>query len=316
MNGEFKIDRYNAKTDFGIVLGEKSYSNLLTWAKYKSFDINDWAEEDGIEPDLADTKLDTRTLTLYFIGKYESYLSFLDYLKTDKAYFTFTFPIGLTYTLRPTDNSLSNYNPKISSFSIDFADDFPTDKYGQIGQPTNVGKCYFQGVAIDGFDLSEYSANLLDGTFLSLAKMPNFKQRLVINNNSIAGAIADNFDSNTKELSVTLKILCRGETLENLWANYFGLLKLVSTPNFNILGAAEEHKLYIEKTDELLPFYYDSQSVEDNSFGLFDSGLYGIVFSLTLILTSKISSYNYLTDDNFTPLSDEDEEKYIIQNYR
>ena len=321
MNGNFTVNGINAAERFGVRLAKGAYVKLMQWAALKSPDTNDWAEEDGIEVDLTEPMLDTRNLTLNFAGVNQpdeagmtSYDNFIDYLQINKAYFLFDFyEIGLQFTLRATDNSLSAYNGKFQLFTVTFADDYPEKLIEEFSEYPLMPIEKESGYQIDGKDLCEFGVTILSGTRLSIEKAPNFKKRLTWNYKNFAGAVYDDFGSQTSSFDFVFKCILRAKTIQGLWTNYYGLLKQLSGIAYDSSGVGEEHRLYLVETDEMLPFYYKSQTV--NSFGRFGSGLYGIEFSVMLAITKKTSVFICLTDDEDNPLVDEGKDKYVVKNY-
>ncbi len=62
MTGDLIIDgSWDAYTNAGVMV--EDYTELLSWPGLKPLDINDWHEQNGIEPDLSSPKLNTRQLT-------------------------------------------------------------------------------------------------------------------------------------------------------------------------------------------------------------------------------------------------------------
>ena len=60
------IDGLDAFTNFGLLILSGGYNELLAYPPLKPVAYNDWQEEDGIEPDLSNPKLDTKTFSIRF----------------------------------------------------------------------------------------------------------------------------------------------------------------------------------------------------------------------------------------------------------
>ena len=70
-----------------------SYHELMAYAPLKDFPKNDWPEEDGIEVDLSEPRLETRTLTLRFVcERGRSGIDAFFCALNDGAYHVFEFP--------------------------------------------------------------------------------------------------------------------------------------------------------------------------------------------------------------------------------
>ena len=67
MFGKLTIDGVDAYATYGLVIPKGGFNGLAQMPPLKKVDINDWSFQDGIEPDLTDTKLDTSTFNITFL---------------------------------------------------------------------------------------------------------------------------------------------------------------------------------------------------------------------------------------------------------
>ena len=67
MKGLFYIDGIDAFTRYGVMIEEGGYNGVLSYPSLKEPEqSNNWLEEDGIEVDLSDPKLNTKELDISF----------------------------------------------------------------------------------------------------------------------------------------------------------------------------------------------------------------------------------------------------------
>ena len=156
---------------------------------------------------------------------------------------------------------------------------------------------------IDGTDLADYGLIILEGTEKSLKQLPKNKQRLTISLDSQDGAVYDSDGSvNTESTKATLKLLLRAETIEKCIRLYYTFLHDLITPNSKELFRSDKIESY--------EFYYDSNSV--SNFCRLHSGLWGIVFDLTIhILRYSIGDDEYIVDDSGLIMLLTDDGKYL-----
>ncbi len=130
MIGKLYIDGKDTYALYGVFVVNGGYNELLAFPSLKKIDSNDWAEEDGIEPDLYSPVLDTRELNIKFShhGIDARFGAFVELL-SDMAYHTFDFrEIGKTYKLRLVNQTSLSLAFRLGLFTLRFADDFPLDR--------------------------------------------------------------------------------------------------------------------------------------------------------------------------------------------
>ena len=274
MKHSFYIDGLDAYTEWGVFVHEGGYNGLVQWPALKTPESNDWPESDGIEVDLTDPKLDTRTFSIQFAGTQEfSVRSIVDYL-SDDAYHVFDFrEIGLTRTLRLTNNPARHTVGRLKTFTLDFADDSPLDGY-TYEAPTRLSDCWQTGFEIDGKPLSDYGVWVAEGAHDEIVKSPSVKQNLLVNTPAINGALYDGEQVFFKEKEVRLKCHIKADTA-TFWRNYLALLYDLTQPG--------ERTFYYERRIEEYPCHYKSASV--TAFALV-GGQVWCDFEITLVFTS------------------------------
>ena len=62
------IDDQPARSRFGVWVTRGGYSGLIAFPALKEPEANDWPEEDGVEVDLSDPKLEEKEITVSFLS--------------------------------------------------------------------------------------------------------------------------------------------------------------------------------------------------------------------------------------------------------
>lgn len=300
------IDGVDMFQEYGVFVHNGGYSGLVSYPPLKSVEFNDWPEDDGIDPDLSDTKLDTKSFSMMFAGTNaplsESFINFL----SDGAYHDFDFQqIGITRKLRLLSQPSKKTVHTLEVFNLQFADDFPLDGYEYL-EPLPVPSVWQRGYHLDERDLSEYGVWITDGTDDEIMKSPSVKQNLLINTPSINGAVYDGENVVFQAKDATLKCHIRAD-VETFWRNYNALLFDLSKPGQRVF--------YFDKRGEELLCYYKSSTVSNFSAS---SDEIWCDFTLTLSFFSfRVEGIDYLlAAENGDLIITEDEEFYIdVQNY-
>lgn len=258
MKNQWYIDGVDGST-FGAYLTEGSYRDLVCLNPLKEIPYNDWAEKNGIDPDLSSPVLDARTIVLNFalVGTEADYDRFLRYL-TSGAYHAFRFPqIGLEITLRLTGCGDTDTLQDLRTFRLTFSEDTPLAGYTYAAPSSN---CLlgFGDYLIDGIDVASYGIRILKGTYDSLTAAPTPKQGLIRNISVCAGVEYDG----KKDLAMKFKSRTAGlycwmcaRTHEEFWRNRNALLYNLAKPEARTLTATALGKN--------LSFYYKGCDLND-----------------------------------------------------
>ena len=92
MNNNLYIDDLNVLGRFGCRVTRGGYNDLLAFPAMKEPEKNDWPEEDGIEVDLSDPKLQPREIAISFLSDSNTQASDLIAYLSDKGLHTFRVP--------------------------------------------------------------------------------------------------------------------------------------------------------------------------------------------------------------------------------
>lgn len=289
IGGRTYIDGNDAYNQYGVYVVEGGYNELVSMPPLKPVKYNDWHEEDGIEVDLTDPKLDSREVTINFAlsGVYSKYISFIDLL-SDGSYHVFNFnSILRSYKLRLVSNPNNDNDKNLSFFTLKFADDFPLAGYSYLVPSSSI--FYNNNYQIDGTPLSNYGVRVLRA-ISEIKKTPDIKTNLLRNVSTMSGAIYDTRDVyyNSKDVQIECNMIAN--SLTELWRNYDALLYDLIRP--------DERMLYVRDLNHIFPFYYINCKVTD----FYPTDKIWMDFSITLKFTRdfRIDVNDQNLNDRFT----------------
>lgn len=283
MTGTLYIDGKDAYVNYGVFITSGGYKELSCFPPLKAVSSIDWGEEDGVEPDLTDPKLDTKEVAIAFAAHRVILVGAFFDLISDKAYHTFDFrEMGRVYKLRLTTQSSLDAKRYLQTFTLRFANDFPLpDGYSYV-QPQSIMIAQ-RGYEIDGRSFADYGVCILQGSDNEIEKSPSVKLNLLQNVNSRHGATYDGEVVKFQSKEVKLSCLMRAKNLTEFWRNYNALLFDLVRPS--------ERSLYADSTGYEYPCYYKSCSVTE----FYPTGKIWFKFDLTLVFTSfRIEDDEYL----------------------
>lgn len=282
MTGRLYIDGHDAYRQWGVYVVSGGWNDAIAYAPLKAVEYNDWQEEDGIEADLSDPKLNTKEVSLNFAyaGLYSRFIEFITLL-SDRAYHEFDCSyIHRRFTLRMTQMPNLDHAVALGFVTIKFCNDFPLKDYQYKAPSSNIMRA--EDYLIDGLPFTDYGCRILHGSLSEVMKAAAVKQNLTRNIASLPGAIYDGEVVTFKSKDVKLECLMRAETLDELWRNYDALL-------FDLIRP-DERLLEVSELEQTFPCFYKSASVSE----FFPDGKIWLKFSLTLTF---IHSFRLEGDD-------------------
>ena len=291
MKNRLFIDGHDAFIEYGIFVEQGGYKQVIQFPAFKSLDVTEWLDDDGIEVDLSSPKLDTRTLQIQFCITNIRYAEDLFDELSIGAYHTFEFKeLNRTYRLRMTQNGSFKSKIRLGKLTLTFADDFPIIPYGK-HYPFGQSDIRQFGYEIDGIDMSQFGVYILDGTDESLRKAANVRENLKISTKDIHGLIYDNSTVKFKSKDVTLKCLINCTGIAEFWRRYNAL--------FAVLLDADERRFYYSALSNEYQCYYKSMSV--SKFDILRGCRIWCEFSVTLTIINyrPVGTYMLLAHEDF-----------------
>ena len=283
MTGRLYIDGKDAYKQWGVFVVSGGWNELLAYPALKTVDSNDWQEEDGIEADLDNPRLDTKeaSLKIAYSGLFSRFIEFVTLL-ADRGYHDFNcVSIGRRFTLRLTQMPNLDAYKSLGFITLKLANDFPLRNYTYQAPESSIFSS--DDYLIDGKAFTDYGCRILQGSLSEIMKTANVKTSLIRNINILPGAEYDDDAKITfKSKDVKLKCLMRADTLAELWRNYDALLYDLIRP--------EERMLEVSELEQTFPCYYKSASVSQ----FFPDDKIWLEFTLTLTFTH---SFRLQVDD-------------------
>lgn len=307
MKGKLLIDNSDAYLDFGVYIEDGELGQLIQFPQFKTIESTDWPDEDGEEFDLTAPVLDTRTLQISFCITNVRYAEDLFDSLSQGAYHTFNVPaLNKTWKLRMTTNGSFSSHVTLGKLTLTFADDFPVVPTALPLDFGESGVVQF-GYELDGVDMSQFGAYILQGSHNDLRKAPQVKQNLTIKAKGVAGVTYDGQEVYFKPKDVTLNVLIKTPTVATFWERYNALFATLFKP--------EVRKFYVEETNAEYECFYNKMSVQN--FYLSPDGGVWCKFSLTLKFVScrPVNSYMFLAteDDDWVVTEDDNKARIIIR---
>ncbi|MCM1066797.1 MAG: hypothetical protein NC418_04380 [Muribaculaceae bacterium] len=297
LNDRLYIDGIDAFATWGIFVVKGGWKGIIAYPPLKTPQSNDWHEEDGIEVDLSEPRLNTTEaqLDLAWTGLYADFDGFINHL-ADGAYHTFhAKSIGRTFRLRLSQMPSLSLAQQMGFCSLKLCNDFPLDGYQYAEPRSNIAR--YSDFLLDGRPFTDYGCRILQGSLAQLRKTAAVKPKLLRNIASMPGAIYDSGAVTFKAKDAKLFCLMRADSLTELWCNYDALLFDLVRPG--------ERELSVAALEHTFPCHYKSAAVDD----FFPSGKIWLQFTITLTLTRdfRVEGGNFiLADEQATPIARED----------
>lgn len=273
MTGRLYIDGLDAYSRWGVYVVEGGWNELIAYPPLKTVEYNDWHEEDGIEADLSEPKLNTKEASIRFAwaGSPNRLEEFVTQL-ADHAYHDFNcVHIGRQFTLRITQTPNLELAKSLGFVTIKVCDDFPLKDYIYQAPRSNMNRV--EDYLLDGLPFTDYGCRILQGSLSEVMKPAAIKQNLLRNLSIKPGAIYDDEIVVFKSKDVKLNCLMRAESLYELWRNYDALLYDMIQPDERLLG--------VQALSQTYPCHYKSANVTT----FYPDGKIWLAFTLTLTFT-------------------------------
>ena len=291
------IDDQPARSQFGVWITRGGYSGLLAFPALKEPEANDWPEEDGVEVDLSDPKLERKEITLSLLADTNTAATDLVAYLSDPGYHRFRIPsLGREWRLRLAEHPENHVYPLQTAFSLKLVEDAPLRPGSENSQSfgknrgdfeENLGSFggnpgTFSGNSIrlpksryllDDVPFSDYGV-VIDVSHSALLKAPAAKLNLNRTVSTEDGQLYDADHLVFQKKEVTFNCHFKAVSMAAFWQCYDAFFAALIQP--------EERQLYVEEIGKAYPCYYKSCS----SFEVLTLARPVIVkFNLTLVFT-------------------------------
>jgi len=304
------IDGKDISTEYGCTLLKGSYNDLFRYPKRTSVQYNNWAESDGIEPDLSVVEFEPKAVKMNFVIQAASVAEFMTrYNKLIAAVSApglrqFGFDFGKTFPLRYNINSAYMYpcafneGKNLSIFTLEFTDDNPTAPAASVP----IGGISSRGAyAINGYDFGLFGVGS-DKGFEDALKYPGVKSPFTDGNT----VYISNVRTLHKEIKISLWMIAKNKAeFFNNHAAFFYQLSRPGTQELNIKGIGTIPVYYTDCTDYAIEFWQDTKIVSRFSIAL-------TVPAVTWIDAGGETQWRVLLDSDFGYIADENGKVIII----
>lgn len=282
MRGLWYIDGIDIFAKYNIGIVRDGFNDLFVFPSFKDLYYNDWPENDGIDIDLSDPKLNNKTVDLKFASvtrDNEMIDSFIVFL-TQPGYRTLTMTtLGRSWQLRLNKESARNVESNAQMFTLQFYDDFPRDliliypnvlgsenreiittEDGEYLIDMSSSETQAKGhgfnfphsdYKLDDIAFSEYGLAVNKGK-AEICKIPDLKTNLEINIGTLDSVIYDTSFNVFKQKDVTLECSFFCKTLDMFWNNYIAF--------FSDLIKPESRLLEVDYMNDVFDCHYKSSS--------------------------------------------------------
>lgn len=269
MTGYCCIDGKDIFSEFGVIIAENGYNELLTFPAIVEPDKNDWAEENGIEVDLSKLYFQPREITIPFaVITGNNWKGFYEML-TAVGYRKLHIPgLGKTLSLRVSEMPAFQSFQEGAIFEVKFVEDYPvvTRSYPAANGTAPI----VSAVVFDGLSLDKYGVIIEDGLD-ELQRPANVKQNLVRKNALSDGQLYDTQLVRFADKETTFAcVLCAKSQTDflNLYNAFFG----------DLTKSGERVIVYEGRT------YYGYYRKSSGFDLLSHSGEYNLRFNITLCI--------------------------------
>lgn len=298
MRNNCYIDGISTWDKFGVWVTKGGYSDLLTFPALVDPEKNDWPEEDGIEVDLVEPKIQAKEIRVSFLAS-KADIDVCDFIAFISApgYHTLRVPsLNREWRLRLSTQTKNIRYRNACDFSLTFVEDIPVRYAVTLPDPGLIVRdC---GYELDGISFADYGV-VIDTAKDELLKSPAVKKNLNRKIGTKDGQIydVDHLVFSSKES--TFKCHFKAVSMTAFWKCYDAF--------FSALIQPEERQLYVDSLCETYPCYYKKSS----GFKVLSLRSPVIVeFNLTLVFTVfRINEMEYLlaTEDGRFILTEDGE---------
>ena len=303
------IDGKNIRNTWNMALLTGSYDSLFRYPKRKTVKHTNYAETDGIQPDLRRFETEPRKVSLNFMIKHRSESEFFnihnDFFQTMIApgYRTFNLENGLVYELRYDKTQkmrsirLFDYGDGGTTFTMDFIED-GTVINQSIVSPT--GGIRLKGMyAVDGRDFGDFGIHP-DGDIGEVLRYPDVKD---------AFFDGRDYHLDTRMLrhkEITIKLWMLSNSQQEFAHNYQAF--------YNSFAKTGKQYLYIREIGGTTEVYYMDCSAFKVHWGDRPSAKFSIKLCIPVVTWSSgvTSIWTVLEDPDFGLLADENGNVIIL----
>ena len=177
MENALYIDDLHVRSRFGCWITRGGYAGLLAFPAMREPEYNDWPEEDGIEVDLSEPKLEDKEIAIPFLADTHVGATDLVAYLSEPGYHSFYIPsLGRRWNLRLSSQSAGRVYPLATSFELKLVEDVPVHPVPETMPDPGVRPTESRYL-LDGVPFSAYGV-ATDDTRASFLKSPTAKRNM------------------------------------------------------------------------------------------------------------------------------------------
>lgn len=295
------IDGISTQSRFGVWVTKGGYKDLLTFPALADPDKNDWPEEDGIEVDLSEPRLQEKEISISFLANDPDIdvCDFIAFISTPGYHVLRVPALDREWRLRLSTQTKNKRYQNACDFALTFVEDMPARPAVSLPDPgLMVHDC---GYELDGISFADYGV-VVDVARDDLLKSPAAKKNLSRKVSTSDGQIydVDHLVFSSKE--TTFKCHLKAVSMAAFWQCYDAF--------FSALIQPEERVLYVDSLSESYPCYYKKSS----GFKILSlRGPVIVEFNLTLVFTVfRINEMEYLLASEDGKFIETEDGEYLI----
>ena len=277
------IDGMSARWRFGCWVTRGGYDGLLSLPAMREPEENDWPEEDGVEVDLSDPRLEPREIPVTFLADTVTGATDLVAYLSTPGYHLFRIPsLGREWRLRLSDHPANRVYPSATSFTLRLGEDVP--ERPEPGGPPDPGvRMPESRFRLDGVPLSAYGV-VVDESRSDLLRAPQAKVNLDRTVSTSDGRIYDADHLVFQKREITLGCHFKAASAGEFWRCRDAFLAALTRPG--------ERRLLAGEIGRELPCYYrETKGVRLSRL----SAPVIVRFDLVLVITSfRLYETDYL----------------------
>jgi len=287
LEGRLLVDGVDVWSAYGGFIVDGANESIVGWASLKEMESNDWHEYDGLEVDLTNPVLDTRSfeVKMAFSGLTKRPNKFLNTLSNGSYHEWYFADLGVTKKLRLVSMPNINDWTYLGLLSLTLAEDAPLEDYER---PSSLTSYISESTdwSLDDLYFSDYGVRVLEGSLDEFKRLPDVKQNLLWNINEAWGAYyddpaddeeADDTLVRYQSKDMTLNCLLRAKDISQFWTNWNALL-------YDLIQSGSR-TLSSQTLGKSLTCHYVSCSVSE--FHIDPAGVVWCKFGLTLRVLSQ-----------------------------
>ncbi len=245
MNGSCYIDGIDIFDEYGVFIEGDGYDELFSFPAIVDPDKNDWPEENGVEVDLSEVRLQEQEISVTFALLGKDWIPFYAFLNSQNYREFFIPDLKRRWLLKAIEMpELIEYGSD-SLFKIKFLE--MSREVPDIYTPANADIGLVSSVSVDGKTLDKYGIIIVDG--LEEIKRTSKQKKELSPKYTVLSDPSHSSNVKYSEKDVTLKCNMIAPDAETFWSQYDAFLFDMIKPELRYLSyAGKMYSAYYQKS--------------------------------------------------------------------